>query len=81
MNELHRPHPGEMIQDEILTPLGLSLPEAAVMLGVLPEDLARVIIGQGGITQELACSLERAGFSMARFWVAFQEDLDRSKEN
>jgi len=75
---LNHPHPGTIIYEETMVPLGLTLSQSAGRFGVAEEDLAEVIAGNVGITQDLAEGLERAGFSTARFWMALQAEYDRS---
>lgn len=77
MSSLNHPHPGLVIRDQVLTPLDLSLREAAKRICVQPESLAVVLDGRAGITPELAEGLERAGFSTAQFWMALQVEYDR----
>lgn len=71
-----RPYPGEILREEVIAPLGLSLSEAAAKFGVSVRSLEEVVAGKGGIPLELAKGLERAGFSTARFWMALQAEYD-----
>lgn len=71
---LHQPHPGTIIHDQVMVPLGLSLPEAAATFGVSSDVLAEVVAGNASITQELAEGLEKAGLSTAQFWRALQAE-------
>lgn len=71
-----RPHPGEILREEVIAPLGLSLSEAAAKFGVSSRSLEEVVSGKGGIPLELAKGLERSGFSTARFWMVLQAEYD-----
>lgn len=71
-------HLGEILQDNVLTPLGLSTGEASELLGVTIIQLENVLQGHEPISDELANSLERAGISTARFWLALHKSYDLS---
>lgn len=77
MSQINHPHPGEIIRDEVLIPLELSIQEMSTKLGVSSELLEQVLQGHMGVNKDLACSLEQAGFSTARFWVALQTEYDK----
>jgi antitoxin HigA-1 len=75
----NHPHPGEMLREDVLTPLGLGVTESAERLGVSRVTLSRVLNGRAGISPELALRLERAGVSTARFWITLQANYDLSQ--
>ncbi|WP_415642172.1 HigA family addiction module antitoxin [Sphingomonas antarctica] len=66
------PHPGQMLRDDVLVPLGLGVTVAAQKLGMSRVALSRVLNGRAAISPELALSLESAGVSTARFWMTLQ---------
>jgi len=70
------PHLGHSIKDACLDPLGLSVTEAARVLGVARHTLSRVISGQAGISPEMAIHLEKAGWSNADHWLRLQTAYD-----
>ena len=70
------PHPGHSIKDACLDPLGLSVTEAAKVLGVARHTLSRVVNGQAGISPEMAIRLEKAGWSNADHWLRLQTAYD-----
>ena len=70
------PHPGEIILDACLEPLGLSVTDAAKALGVARHTLSRVINGHAGISPEMAIRLEKAGWSTAGLWLRLQLAFD-----
>jgi antitoxin HigA-1 len=55
------PHPGHSIKDACLDPLGLSVTEAAQVLGIARHTLSRVLNGRAGISAEMAIRLEKIG--------------------
>lgn len=70
------PHPGHSIKDACLDPLGLSVTDAAGVLGVARHTLSRVINGKAGISPEMAIRLEKAGWSNADHWLRVQVAYD-----
>src|SRR3546814_14633784 len=73
------PHPGEVLREDVLEPLGLSVTEAAKRLSLSRVTLSRVLHGRAGISPDLAIRLERAGVSTARFWLGLQAGYDLSR--
>lgn len=66
------PHPGLSIRENCLTPVGLSVTEAAKVLGVARHTLSRVLNGHAAVSPEMAIRLEKAGWSSAEFWLRRQ---------
>lgn len=78
--EMHNPpHPGQLIQHEVIVPLGLSLEQAADKFQVDVKYLGAVLAGQAELSTELAKGLEDAGVSTARAWLAMQSAFYRSR--
>ncbi len=83
----HRPptHPGEMLLEEFLTPLGITQSAFAVRLGVSFPRLNEVINVRRAVTPDTALRLARVTGMSADFWLGLQQDWDlwhalRSKE-
>jgi addiction module HigA family antidote len=70
------PHPGHSIKDACLEPLGLTVMEAAEVLGIARHTLSRVLNGHSGISPEMAIRLEKAGWSNADHWLRLQTAFD-----
>ena len=74
------PHPGELLREDVLPALGLSVSDAAKQLGVGRVTLSRVLHGHAAISPEMALRLEawlgveRGGD--ARIWLAQQAEHD-----
>lgn len=66
------PHPGLSIRENCLAPVGLSVTEAAKVLGVARHTLSRVLNGHAAVSPGMAIRLERAGWSSAEFWLRRQ---------
>lgn len=74
------PHPGLLIQEDVMAPLGLSLSDAAMRFDVEPDILAAVLAGREPLNITLAENLEKAGVSAARTWIALQEAFNREEK-
>lgn len=75
----NHPHPGELLREDVLLPLGIEVTDAAQRLGMSRTTLSRVINGRAGISPDLAIRLERAGVSTARFWMTLQTNYELSQ--
>lgn len=73
----HNPaHPGEVLKELWLEPLGLTLTEAAVRLGVARKTISKIANGHGGITPEMALRLEIVFGTSAQAWMNMQTAYD-----
>lgn len=69
-------HPGRSIKENCLDPHGLSVTEAAKVLGVARQTFSRVLNGHAAISPSMALRLENAGWSNAEFWMRRQASYD-----
>ena len=69
-------HPGEMLLEEFLKPLGVSQSEFAVRLGVSFPSLNEIIRGKRGVTPDTALRLAQVTGMGAGFWLVLQQDWD-----
>lgn len=65
-------HPGRSIKENCLEPLGLTMTDAAKVLGVARYTLSRILNGRTDVSPEMAIRLEKAGWSNAEFWLRWQ---------
>jgi antitoxin HigA-1 len=74
----HRPptHPGEMLLEEFLKPLGISQSAFAIRLGVSFPRLNEIIRGKRAVTPDTALRLARVLGMSADFWLGLQQDWD-----
>ncbi len=74
----HRPptHPGEMLFEEFLKPLGVSQSEVAIRLGISYPRLNEIINGKRGVTPDTALRLAKVLGMSADFWLGLQSDWD-----
>jgi addiction module HigA family antidote len=77
MIDMHNPpHPGEIIREECLKPLGLSVTEAAAGLGVTRKALSELLNGHSGVSPEMAIRLSKAFGSSPETWLRLQMQYD-----
>ncbi|CAN5254502.1 HigA family addiction module antitoxin [soil metagenome] len=80
MSMKHPVHPGEIIREDVLGEIGMSVTEAARRLGVSRVSLSRVLHARAGVSPNLAIRLEQAGVGTARAWLAMQSAYDLARE-
>ena len=69
-------HPGEMLLEEFLKPLGLTQVEAARQLGLSTNRLNELILGKRGVTADTALRLAGRFGTTAQLWMHLQADWD-----
>ncbi|MFZ5811816.1 MAG: HigA family addiction module antitoxin [Thermodesulfobacteriota bacterium] len=78
--KMHKPpHPGEIIREQCLEPLGLSVTDAAKGLGVSRKALSELLNGHSGISPEMAVRLSKAFGSTPETWLRLQLQFDLAK--
>lgn len=70
------PHPGEVVRDVCLEPLGLTVSRAAEGLGVTRKTLSQLLNGHSGISPEMALRLSMAFGASAESWLQQQAQYD-----
>jgi addiction module HigA family antidote len=74
-----RTHPGEVLREDYLVPLGLSARALAKSLGVPPNRLTEIMRGERDVTADTAIRLARYFRTDPRFWLNLQAAHDISK--
>lgn len=69
-------HPGEMLTEEFLQPLGMTQRELADCMGVHVPRVNELITGKRGVTPETAAMLARVFDTSERFWLNLQSAYD-----
>lgn len=69
-------HPGEMLLEEFLRPLGISQSAFAIQLGVSFPRLNEIIRAKCGVTADTALRLAQVTGMSADFWLGLQLDWD-----
>ncbi len=83
MTKAHAPiHPGEVLLEEFLRPLGISQSRVARAIGVPPRRINEIVHGKRAISPDTALRLSRALGTSDRFWMNLQTryDLDLQLE-
>ena len=79
------PHPGEVIRELCIEPLGLTVTEAAKGLGVSRKTLSALLNGRFGVSPEMAIRLSKAFGGSPESWLIQQAQYDlwvaRKKES
>ena len=70
------PHPGEVLRELCLEPMGLSVTEAAEALGVSRKTLSSIVNGRAGISPEMAIRLSKAFDTSPESWLNQQQQFD-----
>ena len=70
------PHPGEIIKELCLEPLGISVTAAAKGLGISRKTLSAILNGRAGISPEMAIRLSIAFDTSAESWLNQQSQHD-----
>lgn len=70
------PHPGEIIRELCLKPLGLSVTDAAKHLGVSRKALSELLNGRVGVSPEMAVRLSIAFDTTPESWLSMQMEYD-----
>ena len=74
--KLHPVHPGEVLQEEFLTPLGMSQSRLALDIGVHPRRINEIVLGKRSISADTALRLARYFGNSPQFWLGLQMDYD-----
>lgn len=69
-------HPGEVLWEEFLKPMGISQNRLALNIGVLPRRINEIVLGKRGITADTALRLARFFKTSAEFWLGLQSQYD-----
>ena len=69
-------HPGEVLQEEFIKPLGLSQNRLALAIGVPARRINEIVLGRRGITADTALRLARFFGNSPQFWLGLQTDYD-----
>ncbi len=69
-------HPGEVLLEEFLKPMGLSQNRLALSIGVSPRRINEIVLGKRSITADTALRLARYFDMSPQFWLGLQMDYD-----
>ncbi len=69
-------HPGEILLEEFLKPMGLSQNKVALAIGVPARRINEIVLGKRRITADTALRLGRYFNMSPQFWLGLQMDYD-----
>jgi antitoxin HigA-1 len=75
-NKLHPVHPGEVLLEEFLKPLGLSQNRLALDIRVPARRINEIVLGRRSISADTALRLARYFGTTPQFWLGLQMDYD-----
>ena len=75
-NKIQPIHPGEILMEEFLAPLGLSQNQLANDIGVPPRRINEIVHGKRRITADTALRLAHYFKMSPQFWLGLQMDYD-----
>lgn len=74
--KLRNIHPGEVLMEEFLNPLGISQNALARAISVPPRRINEIALGKRSVTADTAVRLARALGTSEAFWMGLQADYD-----
>jgi addiction module HigA family antidote len=76
MHKLPGIHPGEILLEEFLVPMGISRSALAGAVGVPPRRINEIVLGKRAITADTALGLAHYFGTSEQFWMALQAAFD-----
>jgi addiction module HigA family antidote len=74
--KLNPVHPGEVLLEEFLKPMGLSQNRLSLEIGVHARRINEIVLGKRRITADTALRLARYFDTSPQFWMGLQNDYD-----
>ena len=78
--KLNAVHPGEILLEEFLKPMGLSQNRLARDISVSPRRINEIVLGKRALTADTALRLARYFKMSAKFWLGLQMDYELDVE-
>jgi addiction module HigA family antidote len=80
MDRLKNIHPGEVLKEEFLDPMGISAYRLAKDAGIPQTRVSEIIHGRRRVSADTALRLAKYFGVSARFWLGLQDDFDLEEE-
>jgi addiction module HigA family antidote len=80
MKRLKNIHPGEILQEEFLTPLEITAYKLSKDIGIPQTRISEILKGNRRITADTALRLSKYFGNTAKFWLGLQDDYDIEEE-
>jgi len=69
-------HPGEVLREEFIKPIGISQNRLAIDIGVDARRINEIVLGKRAITADTALRLSRFFGNSPQFWMGLQTQYD-----
>jgi antitoxin HigA-1 len=79
MRKVPYPHPGEILLEEFLKPLGITQYRLAKEIGVSQRRIGEIVAGGRSVTADTGLRLSRFFGTSEGFWIGLQLDYDAAK--
>ncbi len=80
MKKLKNIHPGDVLKEEFLTPLGISAYRLCLDIGVPQTRISEILKGNRSVTADTALRLSKYFGNTPNFWLGLQNDFDIEEE-
>ncbi|MBI1183894.1 HigA family addiction module antidote protein [bacterium] len=80
MERLRNIHPGEILKEEFLEPLGISAYRLAKDTFIPQTRISQILHGKRRITADTALRFQKYFGTSAKFWLGLQDDFDIEEE-
>ncbi len=80
MAQLKNIHPGEILKEEFLEPMGISAYRLSKETFIPQTRISQILKGQRRITADTALRLSKFFGTSAKFWLGLQDDYDIEEE-
>lgn len=80
MSKLNNVHPGEILEEEFLKPLGITAYKLSQAIGVPQTRTSQILKGKRKITADTALRLSKFFGTSTKFWLGLQNDFDIEEE-
>ncbi len=80
MSKLKNIHPGEILQEEFLKPMGITAYKLSQAIGVPQTRTSQILKGRRKITADTALRLSKFFGTSTKFWLGLQNDFDIEEE-
>jgi len=76
MEKLDNVHPGEILLEEFLKPMGISQTKLAKTMLVSPRRINEIVLGKRAITADTALRLAKVFGTSVQFWMGLQDEYE-----
>lgn len=80
MSKLNNVHPGEILEEEFLKPMGITAYKLSQAIGVPQTRTSQILKGRRKITADTALRLAKFFGTSSKFWLGLQNDFDIEEE-